>query len=279
MLAIQNRQYLSVIATTGADIHASVTYSPSGNGRGHTLNKLTAITAISASPGTAILGKLADATSPAIPDSAQVSLEISSINIRNIDTTSQTVTVCIVEADDAGTQTVYQLYKETIASGQELVYTEGAGWALATHSTIGSQAVYIAPADVTNNTNDVLANITGLTADVISGQVYEFEAVVPFTTSAATCGLRVTVNGPAMTHVRYKSVYPLSATTQTTNHLSALQGPAAANADTVSGVATVQGEFKPSADGTFAIQFASESAAAGTITALAGSILKLRRVL
>ena len=35
-----------------------------------------------------------------------------------------------------------------------------------THSTIGAWSTYTAPANVTNNTNDVLADITGLTAAV-----------------------------------------------------------------------------------------------------------------
>lgn len=268
MLAIQNRQFLSVITTTGADCHVSVSYNDSGLGRGHARNQVTVTTAAVASPGTAILTG---------PDSAQASWEVETIIVNNVDTTPQTVTVCLVSTDDAGTQTVVKLYTETLAAGQQLVYGNGA-FTLATHNTIGLWSTYIAPANVVNQSADVLANITGLTAPVISGEVYEFEAVVPFTAGAGTTGLRVTVNGPAMTHVRYSSTYPVSAVLNTMNNLSALQGPAAANADTVSGVAKVYGQFKPSADGTFAVQGASEDAVAA-ITFLAGSSLRIRRVL
>ena len=279
MLAIQNRQYLSVITTTGADIHTSVTYRPSGNGRGHTLNKLTAITAAVATPGTAILGKFADATSPAAPDSGQISFEVENITIRNIDTTSQTVTVCIVEENDAGTQTVYQLIKETIATGQELVFSE-TGWELETHNVLGVWTTMIAPANVTNQTADVLGDVTGLTMAVLSGLVYEFKAVVPFTSGATTTGVRFTTNGPAVTFLNGNSRYPITATSFTENGFAAHQIPAAANADTLAtgGLATLEGFIKPSADGTFAIQFASENNAQ-VVTALAGATLMMRRVL
>lgn len=269
MLAINARQYLSVITTTGADIHVSVTYRDSGLGRGHTRTDCTAITAAVATPGTSVL---------AGPDTNAASKEVVGVHIRNIDTSSQTVTVCLVSTDDAGTQTVFQLYKETLAAGQELIFEEGAGWTFAQHSTIGVWYNYITAADVTNQTANVLGNITGLTHTVVSGEVYEFKAVVPFTTGAGTTGLRVTVNGPAMTFVNYSSRYPVSAVLDTMNNLSALQEPAAANADTVNGVATVEGTIKPSANGTFAVQFASENNAA-VITALAGSTLRIRRVL
>ncbi len=279
MYAIQNRQYLSVIATTGADIHCAVTYRDSGLGRGHTRTKLTAITAASATPGTAILG--AATASAGGVDSAQASFEVTNISIRNIDTTSQTVTVCIVEVDDAGTQTVYQLYKETIATAQELVFEENAGWSLATHNTVGIWNTLIAPANVVNQTADVLADVSGLTFPVVSGQVYEFKAELPYTSGASTTGVRFVVNGPAVTFLNGRSKYPLgTATTFTETTFSAVQIPAAANADTMAagGIGSIAGFIKPSADGTFAIQVASENNTQ-PITVLAGATLMIRRVL
>ncbi len=271
MLAINNRQYLSVIATSGADIHVAVSWEDNAFGRGHAQTELTAITAISASPGTSVL---------AGPDSAQASKLVRTINIRNIDATSQTVTVCIVEADDAGTQTVYQIHKETIATGQELSFVEGAGWALATHNTLGVWDTMIAPADVPNVALDTLADFTGLTYAVVLGATYEFVARCYYTADATTTGSRWTVNGPAMTKINYASQYALTATSNTVNNAGAVQLPAAANATslTVGNVALITGEFQPSAAGTFAVQFASEVAGGASITGLAGSTLMVRRI-
>jgi len=272
MLAIQNRQYLSVITTTGADIHCAVTYRDSGFGRGRTRTKLTAITTSVASPGTAILGS---ATAGVAPDSAQASFEVTNVTIRNIDSTSQTVTVCIVEADDSGTQTVYQLYKETLDSGNELVFEENASWSLATHSAIGLTNRMIAPADVVNSTTTP-ADITGLTFAVLSGKNYRFRAVIPYSSAATTTGSRFMTNGPAITKLNGMSVHTLDVTTQTVTFFTAHGVPAAANASslTTGNLAIVEGEFTPAADGTLAIQFASE-VGASAITALAGSTLEV----
>lgn len=272
MYAVKNRQYLSVITTTGADVHVLVTWSDSGLGRGKTQTEPTAITAISATPGTQVLA------GPDTPSAAKV---IENITIRNIDTTSQTVTVCLVSTDDAGTRTVFQLYSEVIAAGQELVYEAGAGWALATHNTIGVWATVTLAADLLNTADDVLANV--LTYPVTSGYVYEFVAEIAYTADATTTGSRWTANGPAITWAAYESEYSLTATTKTVNNAAAWQVPAAANATsaaTAGNIARLTGLFKPSADGTFAIQNAAENTgAANDITALAGSTLMIRRVL
>jgi hypothetical protein len=277
MLAINARQYLSVITTTGADIHVSVTYRDSGLGRGHTRTDCTAITTAVATPGTSVL---------AGPDTPAASKEVAAIHIRNIDSTSQTVTVGIVRTTDSAsgtTDTFFQLYSEVIAAGQELVYEEGAGWTLATHNTIGVWNDYIMPADVLNTANDVLADVTGLSATVTAGYVYEFHAFIAYTADATTTGSRWTVNGPAATWLAYDSRYSLTATSETVNHATAYQIPAAANATsatTTGNMAEIHGFVKPSANGTLAIQNAAENTgAANDITALAGSTLRIRRVL
>lgn len=276
MYAIQNRQYLSVIATTGADIHCAVTYRDSGLGRGRTRTKLTAITSASATPGTAILG--AATAQAGGPDSAQASFEVTNISIRNVDTSSQTVTVCIVEVDDAGTQTVYQLYKETIATAQELVFEENAGWSLATHNVLGIWNTMTVAVDVTNSTT-VLADVTGLTFPVIAASVYEFRAVIAYTAAATTTGALWTTNGPAITSLSCNSRCTVTATTEATNYITAHgAGTVSSDSLTVGNVAVVTGFFKPSADGTFAIQFKSE-VGASAIVALAGSTLMVRRTL
>lgn len=275
MIAVNNRQYLSVITATGGDIHVSVTALDNGLGRGHTHNNATVITEAVATPGTEIL---------AGPDSASASWEVDNISIRNIDSISQTVTVCLVSTDDAGTRTVVQLHKATIAGGDEVYYEGHAGWTLVAASTgtaIGNWDTYVVASNVVNQTADVLANVTGLTAAVTTGYVYEFDAQLPYTSGASTTGVRFVVNGPAKTFINGVIEYPLgTATTFTKTTITDYQIPNAANADTLAanGIGRIHGFVKPSADGTFAIQVASENNTQ-PITVLAGATLMIRRVL
>lgn len=269
MIALQNRQYLSVITTTGADIHVSVSTEDDGLGRGHAHNVPTVITAAVASPGTSI---------HPVPDSPSAAWKVKNITIRNIDTTSQTVTVCLVIVADDGTQTVLQLYKETIATGQELVYEERAGWLLATHNTIGVWTTAILSAPVVEAAT-TLTNV--LTAAMLSGLTYEFSFKAGYTSTATTNGSRWVYHGIALTALNGTSRYTLTATSQTVNYFTAADIPAAANATslTVGNVVEINGFITPSADGTFAIQVASENAAGDSITVLAGAVLMIRRVL
>lgn len=141
--------------------------------------------------------------------------------------------------------------------------------------TIGTR--YKLTGDVVNNNAvaNTLADITGLTHAVVSGTSYYFKAVILYTSAATTTGARFTVNGPTMTAIGYRSEYTLTATTTTLNsHLDARQLPAASNASAllVGNVAYLEGMFTPSANGTFAIQFASE-VSSSAITAKPGSFL------
>lgn len=197
MITIQTRQYLSVITSSGADIHCSVTYQPSSFGRGHTQNKLTAITAAVATPGTAILGKFHDATSPASPDSAQVSFEVSNAIIRNVDATAQTVTICIVEENDAGTQTVYELYEETIEAGQELIYEAGSagGWTLQTHSSVSLVQSVSAPGTISPAADYVLLTVDGTDAFTLDDGALGHQITIECIAATSTPIGTVTFNG------------------------------------------------------------------------------------
>lgn len=137
-------------------------------------------------------------------------------------------------------------------------------------------------ADAVNNnaTANTLQSISDLSFDVVAGRTYYFKAIIAYTAAVTTTGSRWTINGPATTHLAYKSVYTLTATTLTTNYLSAFQAPAASNATslTAGNVAEIEGFITPSADGTVVVQFASEIANSA-ITAKKGSILLYKEVL
>ena len=164
----------------------------------------------------------------------------------------------------------------TAATDTPLV-ADGSGGLGFTITKVGTR--YVLTGDVANSNAvaNTLANITGLTHDVVSGTSYYFKAVILYTSAATTTGARFTVNGPTMTAVGYRSEYTLTSTTTTLNsHLNALQLPAASNATALllGNIAYIEGMFTPSANGTFAIQFASE-VSSSAITAKAGSFLHI----
>lgn len=136
-------------------------------------------------------------------------------------------------------------------------------------------------ADVVNNNGvaNTIADVTGLTFLATSGEVYWFEATIPYTSAATTTGSRWSVNGPAASMLNYTSVYTLDATTSTTNYATAYDIPAASNATslTAGNVARITGFVKPSATGMFTVRFASE-VAGSAITAKVGAVLRWQRV-
>jgi len=163
------------------------------------------------------------------------------------------------------------------ATADTPLIANGSGGLGYTITKVGTR--YVLAGDVANSNAvaNTLADITGLTHTVVSGTSYYFKAVILYTSAATTTGARFTVNGPTMTALGFRSEYTLTATTTTLNsHLDTRQLPAASNASAllVGNIAYVEGMFTPSANGTFAIQFASE-VANSAITAKAGSFLHI----
>lgn len=120
---------------------------------------------------------------------------------------------------------------------------------------------------VTNNnaTLNTLQDVTALQFPVVAGTAYKFKFVIFYTAQAATTGSRWTLNGPALTYLRYRSEYTLTATSRTFNEaLNAYNSPAASNASSIispaPNMAIVEGEIKCSADGNVIARFASEIA-------------------
>jgi hypothetical protein len=258
---------LSLVTSSAADIDVSVSYRDEGTIKSalHGV-KNTAIT--TATTTTILEGNTSGASG--------VTRVVASMSIRNVDVTSNDVTVMLND----GTTDV-EVFKTTLAAGSQLAYVENSGWVVATTTPTGA-TLYTATADVVNSAADTLANFTGLTHTVEAGDKYRFRAVCHYSADATTSGSRWTINGPAATAAStgYASRYTLTATTETVNHgLAAVQLPAAANlttAATTGNVAVVEGFYTPSAAGTFAIQFAAE---AGTITGKAGSTLEIMKVI
>lgn len=124
--------------------------------------------------------------------------------------------------------------------------------------------VSVLASDVTNSnaSANTIADVTGLSFAVTSGDTYEFEFFGVYTSAATTTGSRWSINGPATTFLHYQADYSLSTTSQTTIRGSAAYDlPAASNATsaaTGSNTFSVRGIVKPSANGTVIARFASE---------------------
>lgn len=104
------------------------------------------------------------------------------------------------------------------------------------------------------------ADCTGLSFAVTSGTRYNFYALIWYTSAATTTGSKWAINGPATTNMAYTSRYTLTATSVTTNFVTAYDTPSAANATslTAGNIAIVEGTILPSANGTVIVRFATE---------------------
>lgn len=129
------------------------------------------------------------------------------ISIQNTDTVGATVTVDFYD----GTNTRI-LFKVTLGIDEKLEYEDGKGFsvfanngAIKTSQNQGSSpiseqtSVTVLESDVVNNTDDSLADVTGLSFSVTSGRVYRFEFVVFFDPEdqAQNQTIKASINGPS----------------------------------------------------------------------------------
>lgn len=282
MLLLASTSDLIRVVTSAAvttDVHASWV-----DMNGSTITPGRTNTLITTATTTTIVG------SPA----ASTFRTVKTITIRNRHaTTAQDVTV--LHSD--GTN-VPELIKVTLSAGDVLHYHESAGfWVTDSFGNYKQKiANGIAPAvnnlnlvvlssDVTNNnsTANTIADVTGLSFSVNSGETYWFKFVIDYTAAATTTGSRWAVSGPGSpTRLSYRSRYSLTTTSQTVNSgLTAYDSPSTSNASsaaTSGNQAIVEGFITPSANGTVIARFASE-VASSAIVAKAGSILHWVRTL
>lgn len=129
-------------------------------------------------------------------------------------------------------------------------------------------------ADVTKNANTTLADLTGLSFSVLSGEVWAF-AVFSYTTGSTSAGLKYSVTAPALTTGRFGvagSGAPLSAGSTTTFGGTIDCGASATTNAIITGYITAGG------DGTIQIQGAQSSSTAADTVFLTNSYLIALRV-
>lgn len=275
LTSTSDKVQLVTSSTAEIDVHAdwddqtTTTYTP---GRTNAVVNSIGTTDIVAAPG------------------ASTQRRVHRISLKNLDSSNPN-TIKVWHTD--GTL-IPEIFKTTLAAGERAEYAEGQ-WRVYDDSgypifvnRVGSPAVnalniVVLASDVVNNNAvaNTIADVTGLSFSVTSGQTYYFEFVIPYTSAATTTGSRWSINGPANpTLLNYRSEYTLTATSMTLNSATAYDIPAASSASslTTGNVATIWGIITPSASGTVIARFASE-VTSSAITAKAGAMLRWVRVL
>ncbi len=135
--------------------------------------------------------------------------------------------------------------------------------------------------DVASTASTSFQNITGMSFAVTSGVNYRFYAIIPYTTSAATIGLRVSLTSPATTLLAYTTRTGLSTTGSTDTDWANFQATTDAGTVSTSSISTtagniiiLEGFIRPSASGTVQLRFAPETATASGVTIKSGASLE-----
>lgn len=214
---------------------------------------------------------------------------IDHVSVYNADTANATVTVRI---DDNATE--YILNRVTLGPAERLEYQEGTGWSVynsagavktiitGTNNAVSSGlSMTVLAADVTNSNAvaNTIADVTGLSFPVTSGNKYWFRFVIQYTAAATTTGSRWGISGPGGT-MRYRSEVSLTTTSVTTIEGNAADLPAASNASsaaTGANIAVIEGFYEATGSGSVIARFASE-VASSAIVAKAGSIVQYAQV-
>lgn len=129
-----------------------------------------------------------------------------------------------------------------------------------------------------DKTNTTLANVTGLSVNVVAGKSYKFEAVL-FVDADVTGGSKYAIGGTATaTAIIYQvNLLDNGANAYTiTSRQTALAG-SAGQAGTTAGLAKIEGVITVNASGTLTVQFA-QNAASGTSSVLIGSTFKVNEI-
>lgn len=126
--------------------------------------------------------------------------------------------------------------------------------------------------------NTTLNDVTGLTATLVAGATYAFEAIL-FVTASAAGGSKYTVAG---TTTATAIIYDITLTNEGTSALAITSrqtalGGAAGQAGATSGLCWIAGLITVNAAGTLTVQFA-QNVANGTSSVLVGSHFKVERI-
>lgn len=150
---------------------------------------------------------------------------------------------------------------------------------LATWETAGSsyRTLVTLGSDVGSSASTAFQDITGLSFAVTAGTWYRFQATIMYTASATNIGSRWAVNGPANpTKLAYYARWSTGASAIADTNANSYDAgsDSTTSFSTAGNISTIFGQIKPSADGTFILRFAPETATANGIVVQAGSTLE-----
>lgn len=172
-----------------------------------------------------------------------------------------------------------QMTSNGLAVGTTVAPTNGLGVAgsITTNSITLPPTIPVVTTTTTTATSNVtLANITGLSANLIAGKTYTFEMHL-FTTATVTGGVQFDLGGGTATATSLEaegflnSGSTITASTRTTT----LTGVICSSATPATGTCTINGSIVVNAAGTFVPRFAQNTTNAGASTVLTGSYMIL----
>lgn len=143
-------------------------------------------------------------------------------------------------------------------------------------ATGAARSLTVLESDVASTASTSYQNVTGFSFPVVAGERYRFYALLYYTASAATIGARFAATGPAGALVYNASIPSGAAANTMINGVGNDQGTVAtASASATGNVAEISGICIPTADGTFQLRFAPETATANGIIIKRGSTLEV----
>jgi hypothetical protein len=120
-------------------------------------------------------------------------------------------------------------------------------------------------AQITNNSNTTLSDVTGMSFSLTSGKRYYFKFMVTYQTAATTTGVGFAFSAPAMTASNYKVEIRQAAagtdqmyTNSVSGNLTTVLVSASVIAATTDYIASIEGFCEPSASGTLQLRTRSE---------------------
>lgn len=208
--------------------------------------------------------------------------------VRNV----KTLHICNKDASDSCDVTViydangtdYRLHKATLRPDEALEYVEGIGFYTIELNSDRAVSYSKLTSDLALSTSTTLAN-TGPSFNVLAGVYYMFRFLLLYQTAATTTGIKTSVTIPAASRFAAWVQTPVSTAAGGTANVYADWATTSGDAVTGTGTpaanvdhfATLEGLIVPSADGTLALQHASEVTTTG-VTVRSGTMGRLEVV-
>jgi hypothetical protein len=115
--------------------------------------------------------------------------------------------------------------------------------------------------DIPTITNTCCVDATGLSFNVLSGNVYHFKFLVNWDTTNVARGIGLTLNGPTTTFLTYDVIYPTATTSGVIHGRNSYNSvtPSTTSPALTNNLGIIEGLIQPSANGTLIVRFQTEA--------------------